>query len=127
MDDTLSILINAKMASHQWSQSDLARKSGLNRAVISKILSGNTKPTPDTCRDLALALELPIEQVFRAAGLLPPQPKEDPLVNLITYLSEQLPTDEDKQDAAEYIRLRLRLAEERGKHESADKKRPSKT
>jgi transcriptional regulator with XRE-family HTH domain len=127
MSNTLSVWLNAEIATRRWSQSDLARKSGLNRSVINKILSESSKPTPETCLALADALKIPVIQIYRITGLLPPEPKEDPLVQLITYLSEKLPTEEDKQDAVEYMRLRLRIAEERGKHDPIEKKRARKT
>ena len=111
-----------------WSQAELAHFSNLSRTAISDYENRKRiNPDEDALSRIAVALGFPPEHLFRIAKILPPQPKEDPLVKVITYLAEQLPTTEDKQDAAEYIRLRLRIAEERGKHESTDKKRASKT
>jgi DNA-binding XRE family transcriptional regulator len=105
-------------------QSGLAKLAHLNQAAISRILSGQAKPSVDTCKAFSRVFNIPVNEVYLAVGILPPT-KEDRLVNIITHLAEQLPTDEDKQDAAEYIRLRLRIAEERGKYET-NKKRASR-
>jgi transcriptional regulator with XRE-family HTH domain len=124
MDNKLADLLNSEMATRGWSQSDLARKSGLNRAVINKILSGNTKPTTETCRSLAEGLDLPIEQIYRAAGILPPKPKEDPLVDIIAFLAKKLPTTADKEEAIKHMKTILEIAEARGKYDNKPKKRP---
>jgi transcriptional regulator with XRE-family HTH domain len=111
-----------------WSQATLALHSDLSRTAISDYEKRKrVHPDVDALSKIANALGYPPEQVLRIANKLPPEPKDDPLVKLITYLSEQLPTDEDKKDAAEYIRMRLRLAEERGHYGINQKQRPTKT
>ncbi len=60
-----------EMGKRGWSQSDLARSSDLNRAVINKLLNGQTLPRPSTLESIARALKLPVEQIYRVAGLLP--------------------------------------------------------
>jgi transcriptional regulator with XRE-family HTH domain len=127
MEHTFAEWLMFEAVRRNWSQADLARKSGLNRAVISKILSDKSDPSPESCKALAKALDTPIEEIYRAAGLLPPKSAKDDLVELITHLAIQLPTDEEKEDAAEYLRMRLRIVEERGKYITDESKRPKKT
>lgn len=103
---------------------EAARIIKISHPMVSDLQSG-AKATEGTCVKIAIAFDYPTDVVLSLAGYRI-RHKEDPLVKTITYLAEQLPTTEDKQDAAEYIRLRLRIAEERGKHESTDKKRASK-
>jgi len=112
MTNMLSIWLNAEMVTRGWSQSDLARRSGLHRAVISKILSDSSKPIPETCRALAVALKLPIEQVYRAAGLLPPKAKTDELAERAEHLYNLL-APENQRKALEYLEF-LKIQEERG-------------
>lgn len=119
--------LEKEMHNRNMSPATLSRAMRKDQGVISRMLSGERKPRPETLSLVAHALKVPTDEVFRAAGILPPSAEEDPLVKLITYLAEQLPTEEDKQDAAEYLRLRLRIAVERGNHESNDKKRASKS
>ena len=68
-----------------WSQSDLARFAGLNRAVINKALNSQSKPAVETLESIARGLKLSPEVVFRAAGLLPPQTDEDPWVEEMSH------------------------------------------
>ena len=109
METTFGEWLQKELTAQRITQADLSRLSGITTAQISRLISESRGIGVSAANAIAIALNIPPQEVFRAAGLLPPQPQEDPLVNLITYLSEQLPTDEDKQDAAEYIRLRLRL------------------
>ena len=57
-----------------WSQSDLARESGLTRQTIGDYLSDNADfPDDNALRQIALALKVPAEQIYRAAGVLRPK------------------------------------------------------
>ena len=64
--------LQSEMNKRGWSQSDCARAADLNRAVINKLLNGKSKPQPVTLVAIARAFKMPIEPVYRAAGLLPP-------------------------------------------------------
>ena len=77
-----------------WSQADLARASGLNSGYLSRILNMERQVGPQTCRNIARAMGLPPETVFRRAGLLPPEVNSDaPERRELLYLFEQLPED----------------------------------
>jgi transcriptional regulator with XRE-family HTH domain len=73
-----------EMNKRGWSQSDLARSSDLNRAVINKLLNGQTLPRPTTLEAIARAFKVPVEQVFRMAGILPEIPENE------SYLEEAI-------------------------------------
>jgi len=70
-------------------QSELGRLSSLNRAVISKLESG-THPTPDTLKAIAKGLKIAVENVYRAAGLLPEASQERVDVDDLLMLYSQL-------------------------------------
>ena len=55
-----------------WSQSNLARRAGKDRAVINKIESGGAMPAVKTYIAIANALDLSPIVLFRVAGLMPP-------------------------------------------------------
>lgn len=59
-----------KMDEHGWNQSQLAQRSGISQGQIAHILAGKREPGPKVCRAFARAMNLPEEEVFRAAGLL---------------------------------------------------------
>ena len=92
MDVNFSSWLSEKMREREWSQSDLARASGLTRQSISYYLSDKSKqPDEFALQRIAHALKLPPEQVYRAAGTLPPKAKDDPWVDEMAHKLSQLP------------------------------------
>jgi len=73
-----------------WSQADLARSSDLNRAVINKLLNGHSTPSPSTLEGIARAFKMPIEGVYRIAGLLPNIPESDSFLESSLHLLTQI-------------------------------------
>lgn len=91
MDVNFSTWLSTKMREHNWSQSDLARASGLTRQAISYYLSDKSKqPDEFALQQIARALKLSPEQVYRAAGLLPPEAGEDPWIEEMDHKLRQL-------------------------------------
>ncbi len=70
--------LNGELSARGWSDYYLAKKSGLTPSVISRARAG-TLPKWDACVKIARGLDLPAEIVFRAAGLLPEDPDDDPI------------------------------------------------
>jgi transcriptional regulator with XRE-family HTH domain len=69
-----------------WNQAELARRSRLTTAQVSRIMTGEQRPGPASGQKLAHALHVPAEEVFRRAGLLPrpsPQPPGQEELDLI--------------------------------------------
>lgn len=89
-------------------QSDLSRKSGLSRAAISALINGTRGPGIESCQKIARALGLPLDEVYRAAGLMPPAPDKNELIERISHEIDSLPKDE-QESIEEYIKLRIRL------------------
>jgi transcriptional regulator with XRE-family HTH domain len=56
---------------------DLARSTRKDQGVISRMLRGERKPSPETLSAIARALKLSDETVFQAAGILKPRPELD--------------------------------------------------
>jgi transcriptional regulator with XRE-family HTH domain len=114
VDMTFEEWLNAQMNERSWNQSELGRRTGLTRQAIGNYLSGRI-PDEAAIRKIARAFKLPPETAFRAAGILPPESPENELINSIIHLTSELP-DQEQQDILEFIKLRHRLAEERGKN-----------
>jgi len=76
--------LRVELRHRKWKQADLARAANLDTAVVSNLYNGKRGPGEDTCRAIARAFELPIETVYRAAGLLPPVSEDDALIEQIT-------------------------------------------
>ena len=52
-----------------WTQTELARRSGIKQGVLSYIENGRTKhPRSDTLAAIASALGVPVERLMKKAG-----------------------------------------------------------
>lgn len=54
-----------------WSQSEAARRGGISASMINAIMNRQTNPGLDFCKGIARAFGLPLDEVFRRAGILP--------------------------------------------------------
>lgn len=90
------------------SQADVARKSGVSPAHITKVLKGERGLGENSLRAIAEALKIPPEQAFRDVGFLPPVPAKTEQSEQLLYLFNQLDPDK-KQDLlgyAEFLMLK---------------------
>ena len=62
----LKIRLNEILQERGSTQSWLAKKSGVNRMTIGKIVSGDTRVSLSTIEKIWLALEVPVEQLIVA-------------------------------------------------------------
>ena len=113
MNKTFPHWILEQMESREWSQAELARRSGLSRTAISDVISGKTGPGYHLCVSIGTALELPPENIMRVAGLLPPYPDIDEDIKQILDSVAKLPKS-DQKDVLAFIRMKRRLREKRG-------------
>lgn len=110
--------LDAELEKREWSRADLSQKAKISQSALSMIYSENRKAGPEICNAVASALKLPPEEVFRAAGLLPPAPATDETIERIDYLLSTLQDPNNKQRALDYIEL-LKTQEERAKYNAA--------
>lgn len=105
-----------------WTQSDLGRKSGKDRAVINKIESGGALPAVETFVALAEALNVSPLLLLRQAGLLQngnsDQVKLDDWENLLTKM-----TPEDEAELRQIAELKI---ERRKKDQSVKVLKPKR-
>lgn len=100
------------------SPADLSHLARKDQGVISRILNGQRKPSPETIRAIAIALKLPPETVFRAAGLLPDIQIGDDLVEQADYIIKNFKHDATRKKALEYLEF-LSSQEENAKYNVA--------
>lgn len=81
-DENFSEWLKKQLKKSGMSQSELARAAGVTRAAINGIVTGARGPGTDLCNGIAKALKLPPEEVHRAAGLLPPAPAENAIIQI---------------------------------------------
>jgi transcriptional regulator with XRE-family HTH domain len=92
--------LQKQLGERNWKPTDLAKRSRISDAAISRILRGERKADPDTLRTIAQSLKLPTETVFRAAGILPPKHEEDEWEERMNYKLSKI-KDPAKRQMAE--------------------------
>lgn len=103
------------MREQDMTQADLARASGLVRQTINYYLSAKSKqPDEFALQKIAKGLGLPLEEVYRAAGIPTSIPTKSVLIDRILNIYESLPPEE-KENVLEYVEMRRRLLEKRRK------------
>lgn len=90
--------LTQKLAEKDMSQSDLARKSGLTRQAIHYYLSAKSKqPDAFSLKKIADGLGLPVEQVYRAAGVPVSKQKTDDDIEEIMHQVSTMSEPEKKR------------------------------
>lgn len=107
--------LSAELLDRNMRPADLVRLSGLDSAVVSNLVNGKRNAGVDTATAIAEAFKLPPEEVFRIAGILPPEPPKDQTLQRIDYLYSTLKNEESKQQALQYIEF-LKTQEERAEY-----------
>lgn len=102
-----------EMQRENLSQADVARRCGVDRQLVNAILLEKGDPKPDTLRALAFGLKIPPVQVFRIAGLLPPEVDADPWVERNAHRLAEMP--EELRPIAESLLEGLLRQQERNK------------
>jgi transcriptional regulator with XRE-family HTH domain len=108
METTFPEWLASELEKRDMRQVDLAKKSGVATAQISRILSGQRGTESKTLLAIAKALSLPPEQVYRAAGILPPAINIDEDMERILHETEKLPKA-DREEVLAYIRMKNNL------------------
>ena len=94
--------LQARMDFKGYSQAELARLAGVSRAAINGVLTGVRGPGTELCSAIARGLKIHPATVFRAAGLLPPEPDQDETSEEINYKLSRLPR-QVREQIAEYV------------------------
>ena len=96
------------------SQSELARKAGVTRAAINGVLSGARGPGVNLIKGIARAFNIPAEEVFRHADILPPSVTKNELIERIINELRDLP-HEERENVIAYIKMMRDLRDKRKK------------
>ncbi len=98
--------LKEEMSKRGMTQSDLARKSDMSVSAVSLVINGRRGVGEDFCQAVARALGLPVETVYRAAGLLPPVPDDVEYLEKFRLLLHYLePDDRDRLEKIGWIML----------------------
>jgi transcriptional regulator with XRE-family HTH domain len=113
--------LQAEMDKRGWSQSDLARAAELNRAVINKLLSGKSHPQPVTLEAISRALKIPLETLYRVAGLLPANPDSDDAIEEAMHIFKSIQNSQRRATAMTL--LKALIMEEENERRAEKRKR----
>jgi transcriptional regulator with XRE-family HTH domain len=106
--------LRAEIEERGWSQSDLARTSKISPTQIARILSRERNAGNEAIVAIAHAFKLPPEQVYRAAGILPPAPEINEIIEQILHETQDMP-EMDQQEILAFIRMKNNLRASRKK------------
>ena len=97
--------LTEQLVKKNMSQAELARKSGLTRQAISYYLSTKSKqPDEFALKKIAHGLDLPVEQVYRAAGIPLSSVEYDEETEQLIKEYESL-SEEDQRRVLEFARM----------------------
>lgn len=117
--------LQGQMDQREWSQSELARRAGVDRQLIWRYLNNiTTRPDETVLQKIARALKMPFEEIYRAAGILPPKPTGDEWIEKITHITNQLPPDE-KERVFQFAEMLREAIEKKTKQGKRNKKGPT--
>ncbi len=102
------------MDNHGLNQAKHARVAGIEPSRISLVMNSRRKPGKDNASDIAKALHVPSEKIFRKAGLLPEINQRNEKIEELIYFYNLLP--ENEQDhIIRHIQATVTLLEQDGK------------
>jgi transcriptional regulator with XRE-family HTH domain len=101
--------LTSKLAEDDIKPADLAKRMGKDQSIISRFLSGERSPQPETIVELARGLNVPPEEVFRAVVGLPPKPIKTERIERVVHILNDL----DPGDIEEIIKI-AKIKRERG-------------
>jgi transcriptional regulator with XRE-family HTH domain len=75
--EKFSSWLQSELKKREWSQADLARKSGVSTGQIARVMDNTRGVGPESLVQIARALSIPPVHVFEMAGILPTGSKND--------------------------------------------------
>lgn len=81
----------AELEYRGWSRSEAARRGRISPSMIDKVIGGFSAPGLHFCESMARAFEMPLEDIFRLAGILPPLSDSDPSTAQLLQRLDALP------------------------------------
>ena len=95
--ETFQEWLETELNRRDWRIADLARRASVDKGNLSRVLSGLRNPGPDICLAIARALNVPPEDVFRQAGILPPKAEVDAKSEEMLHLFQQLKAEDQER------------------------------
>ena len=107
--------LNSELENRGWSQSELARRAGINQVTVSRIINEGRKVGPSVAKKIAHALGVREEEVFRKVGLLPELKNPAVWNDEIAKLADDITSPKNRTLAYEMLKsIAIRERSERG-------------
>lgn len=103
---------------HFPSERAFALHAGISPRTLGRILRGK-KVDPESLQLIADGLQVPVEDLYRLAGYLPPEEAHTQLLHEIEYLLRQLP-EADQRRILDMVRLEHRYHRQSGTRGGAE-------
>jgi transcriptional regulator with XRE-family HTH domain len=96
MIDDLATWLKRELKLRGWSMREMARRAGVSHTAIINLVNGRTNPSAQFCLQIAEALQMPPEEIYRSAGLLPSSTPEEASLLEANYLFARLSEGEQE-------------------------------
>jgi len=100
--------LQSELDKREWTQADLARRSGMNSALVSYLTNGTRKLGLSSAIILSKTLRVPIETILAEAGHIQQPSQNEAKESQLLYLFRLLPEDEQDRMIA-YIEAILNM------------------
>lgn len=97
----MSEWLRSKLSETGITQAELSRRSGVSQGHITKVLNGDRGLGEQALKGIAEAFNVPPEEVFRAAGILPKVPQTTAQEEQLLFMFRQM-NDKQRQDILDY-------------------------
>jgi len=115
--------LERELKARDMSPADLSRGMKKDQSVISRIMSGERDPRPETIESICKALGIQVEEGYRAAGLLPKKDAHSVLEEKALYLINSMETEAYQRRAISLLEY-LKQEEEKERRNAVPKPPP---
>ena len=100
--------LKRELEERKLSQYALAKMIGVTPTHINHIINHRRKPSAEMLKAISRGLKLPVEEVYRRAGILSPVSENTKQKEELIYLFDQFP-DNEKSDLITYMQIKLTM------------------
>lgn len=113
--EDLVTYLSRVMDERDLSPADITKRGGLSPSQVSKVLNRESPAGEKAIKSFAKALNLPVDDLYRRAGILPLKPNDDETVSEIVHIYHLL-NENNKDDLLDYAKNRLTKQEREKKN-----------
>ena len=89
--------LDKQLIAHDWSMSKFGQLCGVSHVAVSRWVSGERTPEPESCERIAKVLGVPVEDIYRRAGYSLSPTDLDANAETMLHLFRNLPESEQER------------------------------